>query len=832
MLTARGYGDCSPKYYSSLLYSFKGFIAREYKNFVNLDRSMFNEKLSRRVVAYWPVMYLFNQWAAGSLLIVNPSLSKNCLLLLTVGLMVVMFLTGSRMAERMHFGLEFRGGYEIYYVAEPLAGEKLTVDSMLSAVSILRQRADSIGMADPEIHLEGDNHIRIKIAGLNSAAEARAILGDATGLPILLTEKYTQTVGSVLGRTALEETLTAGAIGFALIILLLIALYRGLGLLASFCLSVYLWLLIVTFVAMHATLSLSAVVAFVLGIGMAADASVIAFERVREELKQHGDLSLAVRQGFSGSLPIIRDANLVTVIAMVVLFFAGIGPIQGFSLTMLMSIGISLATNFFLTRYLCQLLVDAKIISTQWLFASPAASTPESSAVFNFVKWGRTALISSLLVIVVGAWYFSQHGLNLDIDFTAGTALDIDLDTSIDQNTATKIISETGNIPDTLSVGGNNDQHIAVRFDALLKPEQLNRIISAFRSHYGAGVNYEENTADPGVARDFSLRAIYAICAASLAVAIFIGWRFSWPIALATLASIIQDLFLVCAIFALFKFEIDVTYVAAMLTVIGYSLNDKIVIFGRIRENLAIQSSQSVAAGVDRIALVNLVNRSIRQTLGRSIYTVLTVILASTSLLFFACEPLQMFSLAILLGVISGTYSSIFLASSCWVVLQTMPSLHQIKPLSYIGQLAFLSVTSLLITYFVIVGIQRETAVSDVSQSIFAGSTSSGAPLGDLSAYKTIAQDTLSLVQKGDFHAGRLRIKDLETEWDDAEETMKPMSPADWTSVDKSIDRALAQLRTKKPDGESAMAALKILLEKCTALDKKTEASLKQSVVQ
>src|SRR5260370_9378339 len=194
------------------------------------------------------------------------SRSKWYLVLVIGFLSCLMILRAPRLASHVRFGLEFRGGYEIYYVAS--AGDRknhVSTEEMLATVDILRQRADSIGTAEPEIHIEGENHIRLKLAGLTSADESRSILGNAQGLPVVLTEKYTQTVGSVLGNTAPKETITAGAIGIACIFLLLLVLYRGMGLLAVFSTLAYLWPLGLGFNAAHATLSLSAVVAFFLG---------------------------------------------------------------------------------------------------------------------------------------------------------------------------------------------------------------------------------------------------------------------------------------------------------------------------------------------------------------------------------------------------------------------------------------------------------------------------------------------------------------------------------------------------------------------------------------
>jgi protein-export membrane protein SecD len=224
-------------------------------------------------------------------------------------------------------------------------------------------------------------------------------------LPVKLTEKYTQTVGSVLGRTALAQTLTAGLLGIACIFALLVGLYRSLGVIAALVTVVYLWLLLMLFTSVHATLSLSAVVAFVLGIGIAADASIICFERIREQLAKHSDLKQAVRGGFAGSFGTIRDANLVTGLAMLALFAAGIGPIQGFSLTLLASILIGIATNFFLVRQLALWLADSGWLSSRLLIGSAKREKPANSRTFNYAGLGSSTILVVLLVIASGSLY-------------------------------------------------------------------------------------------------------------------------------------------------------------------------------------------------------------------------------------------------------------------------------------------------------------------------------------------------------------------------------------------------------------------------------------------
>ncbi len=735
----------------------------------------------------------------------------NRLIVVVVALAALIGFTGPKLASSIRFGLEFRGGYEIYYVVSPAAGKSaLTAAEVIATADVLRKRADAIGMAEPDIHVEGENHIRVKLAGLTSADESRSLLGSPVGLPAVLTEKYTQTVGSVLGNTALKETMTAAGIGIACVFLLLLVLYRGMGAVAVFSTVSYLWLLVALFNAFHATLSLSAVVAFVLGIGMAADASIICFERVREDLARGHDPATAVSLGFKESFPTIRDANLVTALAMIALFVAGIGPIQGFSLTMLASIAISIGTNFFLARLLCGWLARSEVLSPGLLVGGAKKDRKAAAKTFDFIRAGRATVVASAVVIAAGALYYKAHGFNLDIDFTAGTALDIDLGHAIDQDAATRVMTVAGTVPATVAIGGKDEDHIAARFDEVLKPADLKAIISAFKGKYGDQVVYEENTADPGVAREFATHALFAVLAAFASIALYIGVRFSWPIAIATVVPIFHDVLLVSAVFALFKFEVDVTYIAAMLTVIGYSLNDKIVIFGRIRENTPRLGEPGLKTWHE------LVNTSIRQTLGRSIYTVLTVVMASACLYQFACEPLEMFALALIIGLISGAYSSIFLSSLLWLTVGAPrePKTSEARAFAT----ALVIVTTAAITAWVVMPGAAESTKTSATAAPAVALTAKAAPLGDLSKFISIATDSQALVKAGKAAEAKNRIKDLETAWDEANKELKAQSTDDWTSVDKSIDRTLALLRSGSPDAGACDQALATLISKMSTM--------------
>ena len=565
-------------------------------------------------------------------------------------------LSSGRLLKNIRLGLEFNGGYEILYAAEPVtAGTPLSHEQLVAAAAILERRANALGMAEPEIALEGTNRIRIKIAGLSAKDQIRAILSGPEEMPVKLVERYTQTVGGVLGATALKETLTAGITGAVLVLLFMIAMYRLAGVVAAAMLMTHLWLMLVLFNLIHATLSLSAVVAFVLGIGMAADASIIAFERIKEELRQGKPLQAAVRFGFSGSLRTILDANITACIALIVLYAVGIGPIQGFSLSMIASIVISLITNVFLSHWLLGLLVNSGAIPAGAFFSTNLHEWPERR--YDFVKtWWRAALLSTA-ILVAGGWGYKAYGFNWDIDFTAGTALDIDVGASVDQHKAEQIFLDAGVPAATVAIGGNENDHVAARFDGVLAPDELNKAVNAFKKIYGDKVAYEENTSDPGMAAELGVKAIQSIVISALGILLFISWRFSWQTGVATIIALIHDMLVVVGIFALFHLEVDVTFIAAILTVMGYSINDKIVIFDRLRENRILLPHRG---------MLEVIRLSIWQTMSRSLYTVFTVVVASAALLFLGCEPLQMFALAILLGLICGAYSSIFIVCPIW----------------------------------------------------------------------------------------------------------------------------------------------------------------------
>ena len=598
-------------------------------------------------------------------------------IVIVAGFSGVIIYTTPSLASNVNIGLEFKGGYEILYSAESQNGGPVDRDLLVNTANILQERANSLGISEPQIMIEGDHEIRVQLAGITDTQKAREILNAEDNLPLKLTEKYSYTVGGVLGDVALKQTFHAGIIALALIFAFMLIFYRGVGAIACFTVICYLWILVLVFNAFDATLSLAAVITFVLGMGIAVDSNIIAYERIKEELRKGKPVEQALKDGEHNAFHNIMYSNIATLIAGIVLFAAGIGPIKGFSLTLILSIVISIATNVFLSRFLLSILVRSNVVTSPRFFGIRVNPMAQAKTRFNFVDNRYKFFAISAAIIAIGAVMYYTTPLNYDIDFKAGTALDITIDKPITQDEAESIMADDAGIePATVTIGGANDNQIAARFDDVLESDDVKKIIDTFKENYD-NVQYEENTSDPAIASELASKAVYVILGALVAIIAFVTIRFSWKYALATTISILNSALFVIAMFSIFKFEIDVTFIAAILTVIGFSTYDSIVIFDRINENLKNTEIR------DRAHLSKLINQSIWQMMVRSINTVLTVGISAGCVYIFGAEPLQMFSLAILFGLVCGTYSSICIGTPIFYMLKAR-KLPKIKEMANI----------------------------------------------------------------------------------------------------------------------------------------------------
>ncbi|MBW7477155.1 protein translocase subunit SecD [Paenibacillus oenotherae] len=495
-------------------------------------------------------------------------------------------------------------------------------------------------------------------------------------LPLKLTEKYTQSVGATLGQQSLEQTLLAGALGSVFILLFMLFVYRIPGLIACITLIVYSWALLLIFYWMNATLTLPGIAAFVLGIGMAVDANIITAERIREEMRSGKSLLSSLKAGSKNSFRTIMDANVTTIVAAAVLYFIGTGAIQGFALTLILSNLLSMLTNVGFSRFLMHLLIRSGMVNKPEYMGVKAADI-ESLAdtnkekksyyrIYDFVKHRKLFFSLSIVITVLGIVTMLVFNLNYGVDFKAGTNLDLSIGQSITKERAEQLFAEAGLIPASVTIGGDNNSRISARFEKVLSSDEgdVNRILKIFKDQYGENVSEEENTVDPGIAQELGVKAIISVAIASLGIIVLVMLRFEWRFALAAIIALFHDAFMVVSVFSIFRLEVNLPFVAAVLTIIGYSINDTIVIFDRIRENLRFARIKTFEE------LEHLVNVSISQTLSRSINTGLTVLVASLILLVLGSESIKLFSLAMTLGLVFGIYSTIFIASQLWLLLK------------------------------------------------------------------------------------------------------------------------------------------------------------------
>lgn len=514
------------------------------------------------------------------------------------------------------------------------------------------------------------------ISGQNTRQEAERLkdIINLGSLPLNLTELYTQKVGPTLGQLSLEKTLTGGLIGSALILLFMLVVYRLPGAVASVSLIFYSWLLLVLFKWMNVTLTLPGIAAFVLGIGMAVDANIITFERIKEELRSGKTILSSLKAGSRNSFRTIMDANITTILAALAMFVIGRGSVRGFAVILIVSILTSIVTNVFFSRALLHLCLGGfGKLKPQWLGVKPSQimDIRESGkklvqSPVDFVGKAKWLYGTNSLIIVVGLVLMLIFGLNYGVDFSAGTRVDASLDRSVTEDGVRQDLSGMGFGDVEITVGGENNQSLSLRFKDILTTEQEHQV-----SDYLGTSNIEVNTVDPSIAQELQSRAIYAILLACLGIVVYVSFRFEWRFAIAGIVALLMAGLFIVGAFAILRLEVELTFIVAVLTIVGYAINDTIVIFDRIRENLRftkIKQTQDIK---------DLVNRSVWQTLNRSVNTVGTVLLPALGILILGSASLRTFSLAIVIGLVAGALGSIFIAGPLWYWLRKKTAIQQ-----------------------------------------------------------------------------------------------------------------------------------------------------------
>ncbi len=515
----------------------------------------------------------------------------------------------------------------------------------------------------------------VMINGMENVEEAQnlADLLNAGSLPVKLKEIYSTSVGAKFGQDSLDKTVVAGVVGIAFIFLFMILFYRVPGVIAVITLSAYIYLILLIFDWMDGVLTLPGIAALILGVGMAVDANIITYERIKEELRSGKSVMSAFKAGNKRSLSTILDANITTILAAAVLFIFGTSSVKGFALVLIISILASFLTAVYGSRLLLGLWVNSRILNKKpqllGVKQEQISDLDDTDRLdiskskfknFDFVQHRKKFFTLSSILIGLGIISLLIFNLNLGIDFASGSRVEITAEQSLTDDKIKEQLQSLDLEAEEVIISGDNENIAVARYVGVLSQGEIGELKSFFQKEYGQEPNV--STVDPTVGRELAKNAMYAIAIASIGIIIYVTIRFEWLKALASIVALLHDAFFIIAIFSLLQIEVDLPFIAAVLTIVGYSINDTIVTFDRIRENSKYMKIKTFAD------LSKVVNISLVQTLARSINTVLTVVFAAAALMIFGSEAIRNFSFALLIGLVAGTYSSLFIASQIWLV--------------------------------------------------------------------------------------------------------------------------------------------------------------------
>ncbi|MFD2046193.1 protein translocase subunit SecDF [Ornithinibacillus salinisoli] len=716
---------------------------------------------------------------------------------IVIGFAVSIGLFTPGIAKNINLGLDLQGGFEVLYKVEPVdESQEVNRDLLESTVQTLNDRVNRLGISEATIDIEGEDRIRVQLAGIKDQTEAREMLSTSANLsfrdvndnelldgndvkegsakqdfhpdtnapivtlqlkdaskfrdvtsqikdmgppdnllviwmdfkegdsfeeevtkedpkfvsspsvrktlnttnvmiegnftvesaqyladiinsgslPVHMTELFSTSVGAKFGEQALNETVFAAFIGIGFIFLFMIAVYRFPGAISVVNLAIYIFFVLLVFKEMNGVLTLPGIAALILGVGMAVDANVITFERIKEELREGKSLIAAFKAGTSNSLRAIVDANITTLLAATVLFIFGTSSVKGFATMLILSIVISFLTAVYGTRLLLQLWIRVKFLKERpsWFGVKKTdikdiSDETEVEPTFlnrnvNIVDNRRKFFMITSIIVIVGALSLIVLKLNPGIDFTSGSRVEIMANESLTTEEVNTGLEELELEGRSVVISGENNEIAVVRYDEVIPENKINELNTYFNEKYGIDPNV--SVVSSIVGEELVKNALYALAIASIGMIIYVALRFEFFFAITTIIALLHDVFITLAVFSITRIEFDVTIVAAVLTIIGYSINATIVTFDRIRENLR-RKKKAVKSFKE---LASVVNKSIVQTMTRTVNTTITTLIAVLAFLFLGADPITGFAIALAVGLLAGTYSSLFLATQIWLV--------------------------------------------------------------------------------------------------------------------------------------------------------------------
>jgi len=478
-------------------------------------------------------------------------------------------------------------------------------------------------------------------------------------LPISLNEITSSVQTATIGVDALNKSIVAGAIGLALVFVLMLIMYNLLGLVADIALLLYVLIVLWVMAGIGSVLTLPGIAGIILSIGMAVDANVIIFARIKEEIAQGKTIRVAVDQGFKHALTTVLDAQITTLIASVVLYEIGSTSVKGFALTLMIGIIVSIFTAVVITQLFIGLVAGSNKFAKNKYFGVNEDGTPKSilKKEFKFINNRKIFYSISVVIIVVGLVFSVVRGFNYGIDFTGGTMIQVDMGKTVDTEEVKDSLAEFELEDLSIVLGGDKNEQIIIKTTNALNNESRGKVIDVLEEKFGVTDDsvLASEEFGPTVGRELKTNAVKSILIAAIGMLIYIIFRFkSWKYGVSSILGVFHDVLIVLAFYAIFNVTINNPFIAGILTVVGYSINDTIVIFDRIRENKKLYKKEGSEAVIDR---------SINQTLNRSVMTSLTTLVCMIPLFLMVSTSIREFVLPLMVGVLVGTYSSIFLCS-------------------------------------------------------------------------------------------------------------------------------------------------------------------------
>jgi len=495
------------------------------------------------------------------------------------------------------------------------------------------------------------------------SANDLAVLLRAGALPAKLTIIEERTVGPGLGADSIAAGKIASMVGAAAVVIFMIAAYGFFGILANVALIGNIAMIIGILSVLGATLTLPGIAGIVLTMGMAVDSNVLIYERIREERRNGRNLIQSFDAGFRTAFGTILDANITTLIAAFILFYLGSGPIRGFAITLAIGIVTTVFTAYTFSRLMMALWVRYK--KPKELPKRPVVLIRDDTS-FKFMRYRKFSFPISGIAILASIVLFFTASLNFGIDFKGGTLVELKSKAEIaDVGSVRETLGEL-NLGDVQVQQFGSPQEILVRVESQGSVDNAEQSVEALvREALAADYDFRRvEVVGPTVSGELAQTGTLAVIAALLAIMVYIWFRFEWQFAVGAVIATLHDVLLTIGMFAILRLEFSLSSIAAILTIVGYSLNDTVVVYDRIREKLRKYKKMEIP---------DLLDLAINKTLSRTILTSLTTLVALLSLYFLGGEVLAPFSFAMIFGILIGTYSSIFIAAPVLILFKLRP---------------------------------------------------------------------------------------------------------------------------------------------------------------